>query len=242
MPPFPFLRTGIALVALTLVLAGCVSAPNVAADKATLTRIKRVAVLDLHAPDVVMVQNFGLAMGFGVIGGAIQGGSNAANSKAFTAAIAQHKPSLNDALVASVSQSLRDSGFEVTVVGNQKPKKAADGRSDDFSDIHVDADAILVVWAPLKGYISPPQSLKYEPQVAIRARLLDATTKKDLYFKTFYVGYKTAVIAMEDIPSDSRYRYGSFDTLMSKAGDAADGLISCETIGARRIASDLKGN
>ena len=106
----------------------------------------------------------------------------------------------------------------------------------------MDADAILVVWAPLRGYISPPHSFNYEPQVMIRAHLVDATTKKDLYFKTFFVGYKAAVINEDDIPSESRYRYRSVDTLLSQAADAADGLISCETIGAHRIAADLKGN
>jgi len=242
MPSLLPLRSGLAMLALTLTLAGCAVAPTVETDKATLQKIKHVAILDLQMPDLVTIQNAGLLGGFGAIGGAIQGGSNADKSKAFTAAIAQRKPSLYEALVSAVAQSLKESGFEVTIVQGQKPKKAADGKSDDYSDIHVDGDAFLVVWAPLKGYVSPPQSLSYQPQVMLRARLVDAATKKDLYFKTFFVGYKVAVIAQEDIPAAPGHRYKSFDSLLANAGDAENVLINCEAIGARKIAADLKAN
>jgi hypothetical protein len=128
----------------------------------------------------------------------------------------------------------------VTVAGDQKPKLAADGKSDDYSDVHVDADAILSIWFGVVGYMSSPYSTHYEPWVLVKARLLDAKTKKDIYFKTFCVGYKMKIENVVALPADPKYRYGSFDDLMAHTDDAAAGLVNCEEMVAKQIGSDLK--
>jgi len=232
------LAVGVLVAAL---LSGCASVPNVEADKAATTQMKRVAVLGIREPGNVEVVNIGGAAGaFGLIGGLIQGSTNADHSKQFVEALRKQKQSLSEPMLAAVTQSLKEDGFEVTVAADLKPKLAADGKSDDYSDVHVDADAMLSVWFGVVGYMSSPYSSHYEPWVLIKARLLDAKTKKDIYFKTFCVGYKMKIENVVQLPAGPKYRYDSFDDLMAHTNDAAAGLVDCAEIVAKRIGSDLK--
>jgi hypothetical protein len=225
--------------ALALAMTACAIAPNVEANRTALAGIKRIAVVDLKLPNAAMVQNFGLAMGFGAIGGAAQGVSNAERTKTFSASIANHVPSLNDALVTAVVSGLTQQGYLVTVIADQKPEPSSDKKIWDISKIHTDADAILVVWAPLCGYVSPPQAMHYEPQIMIKAQLTATKNQEQLYLKTFFVGYKAASISAECIPASNGNRYKSFEDLNLHASDAADTLIACERIGAEKISRDI---
>ena len=82
--------------------------------------------------------------------------------------------------------------------------------------------------------------MHYEPSVLVKARLLDAKTKKDIYFKTFCVGYKMKIENAVMLPADTRFRFGSFDDLMAHADEAVAGLVSCEELTANRIGWDLR--
>jgi hypothetical protein len=220
-------------------LAGCVTAPNVDIDKGN--QIKSIAVLAIPQPQNVQMANIGGAAGaFGLVGGLVQGETDASHAKQLVDVLNQKKTPLAETLLTGISQSLKDDGFDVSVERVQKVKPAADGKSDDYSDIHVEADAILSVWFAVVGYMSPPNSTHYIPWVAIKARLLDAKTKKTIYEKTFCVGYEMKIKNAVLIPADSRYRYGSFSELMAHVDEAIAGLLSCEESAAKRIGEDLK--
>jgi hypothetical protein len=224
----------------SLPFAGCVSVPKVEMEKSSAVALKRIAILGTPAPRNVQVTNIGgAAMAFGAIGGAIQGGVNADHAKQFAELLAKH-PALSEEIMADLEQSLKADGYDVTVVRDQAPKVAADGKSDDYSGVHVDADAILSVWFGVVGYMSSPYSAHYEPCVLIKARLLDARTKKDLYFKTFCVGYKPKIENAVMLPADTRFRFHSFDDLIAHSDDAVAGIVSCEKLTADRIGSDLR--
>jgi hypothetical protein len=221
-------------------LAGCVSVPNIEMRKASGPSIKRIALLKTPAPRNVQVTNIGgAAMAFGAIGGAIQGGMNAGHAKQFAAVLAK-QPALSEKIMADVESSLKADGYDVIVVRDQAPKVAADGKSDDYSGVQVEADAILSVWFGVVGYMSSPYSAHYEPWVLIKAHLVDSKTKKDLYFKTFCVGYKPKIENAVMLPADTRFRFGSFDDLMARSDDAVAGIVSCEKLTADRIGWDLR--
>lgn len=227
---------------LVVLLSGCASVPKIEADRAVTGQIKRVAVLGVQEPAVVEVANLGgAASAFGLVGGLIQGSVNADHAKQFGEALKQQKLSLAEPLERAVAEALKADGFEVTVDRDQKPKPSADGKSDDYSDVRVEADAILSVWFGVVGYISAPNSTRYEPWVLIKAHLFDARTKKDIYFKTFTVGYKMKIENAVWLAADGQYRYKSFDDVMSRVSHAAAGLVNCEEIVAKEIGADLKG-
>lgn len=226
---------------LSLAWGGCVSVPNVDIDRSASTPIKRIAVLGVREPANIQVANLGGAAGaFGLIGGLVQGATNADHSKQFAAVLTQQKISFSETLLSAVEKSLKEDGIDVTLARDQKPKLAADGKSDDYSDVHVEADAILSLWFGVIGYMSPPNSTHYQPWVLIKARLLDAKTKKDIYYKTFCIGYEMKIKNAVLLPADDKYRYSSFDELMAHANDASAGLVNCAGITAKQIGLDFK--
>jgi hypothetical protein len=226
---------------LCLVIAGCVSVPSIDADRSAAAQMKRIAILEIHPPRSVQVVNIGGAAGaFGIVGGLVQATTNIDHSKQFAEVLTKQKAPLAETLLTAVEKSLAEDGFKVSVERGQKAKLGADGKSDDYSDIHVDADEIFSIWFSVAGYMSSPYSTHYEPWVVIKARLLDAKTKKDVYYKTICVGYKMKLENAVMLPADARYRYSSFDDLMLHSDDAVAGLLDCEAIAARHIGQDLK--
>jgi len=226
---------------LALVLTGCPSVPNVDIDKSAATQVKSIAILAINPPRNVQVANIGGAAGaFGAIGGLIQGSATVDHSKQFVAVLNQRKTPLAEDLLSAIGQALKDDGLVVSVTRDQKVKLAASGKGDDYSDIHVEADAILSVWYAVMGYMSPPSSSHYLPWVVIKARLLDAKTKKDIYYKTFCVGYEMQVENAVMLTADAKYRYASFDDLMTHVDEAIAGLENSQEIAAKRIGQDLK--
>ena len=137
-------------------------------------------------------------------------------------------------------KALKQDGFDVILVRDQKPVPSADGKTDDYSDVHVDADAILSVWTASFGYVSPPNSTHYEPSGVVRVRMLDAKTKADIYFKTFVIGWKLPMKQSVYLETDERYRYKSIDAFVSSRGwRALRGLLEAESLVAQRVQADL---
>jgi hypothetical protein len=225
---------------MSLALAGCASVPNVDASKSALQQVKSVTVIAVREPGAIQVVNIGgAAMAFGAVGGLIQANTNLDHSKTFQQELVQNKVSFAKPMEAAIEEALRADGFQVSVDRKQWPVKAADGKSDDYSGIHVDTDAILLVWFGMDGYMSPPNSSHYLPWVVVKARLLDAKTKGDLYFKTFCVGYQMKIENAVLMSADEKYRFGSFDSLMGGFDQAVAGLIDSGNLAAHRIGWDL---
>lgn len=232
---------GVLVMALCALLTGCVSVPRVEATKASIAKVKKIAVLAIPGPANVQATNLGGAAPiFGLVGGIIQGETNVAHGKRFFSVLRQQKPTLPEVFYTGVAQALKADGFDIVDARDQKAKLAADGKSDDYSSVHVDADAILSVWYGVVGYISQPYSTHYEPWVFIRVRLMDAKTKEDIYFKSFCVGYEMKVKNAVFLPAEEQYRYGNFDDIMAHSGDAIAGLYSSQTAVVRQVGSDLR--
>ena len=105
--PAAFLPTIFALF-----LSGCVSVPNVDADRATTNRIKKITLLAIPAPREIPVANLGGAAGaFGLVGGLVQAGVNSSHAKQFAEFLAAKKidlaRTLEDSVVACLSMRMR---------------------------------------------------------------------------------------------------------------------------------------
>lgn len=223
-----------------LFLGGCVSVPNVDADRATTSRIKKITLLAIPAPREIPVANLGGAAGaFGLVGGLVQAGVNSSHAKQFAGYLASKKIDLAHSLEDAVIAALKEDGFEVMVDRNQKPKLAPDGKSDDFSNVQVDADAILSVWSVSIGYISPPNSSHYEPSGIVKVRLLDAKTKTDLYYKTFVIGWKLPMKESIYLETDDEFRYKSIEEFTIHEDEAVQGLFAAQKLVAQKIKTDL---
>jgi len=224
----------------SLVFSGCASVPRVDPDKAALTSARSIALLRVQEPRGVEVANPGGAAGaFGLIGGIVQGVNNSNRTEEFVSALHQRNRSLAAPLTARLAESLGKAGYQVTIT-DQQPKPSADKKSDDFSAITVKEDLILLVWVGHTGYISEPSSLSYQPWILVTARALDARTKRDVYWKTFTVGWEMKIKQVVNIPADERYRFKSQPEIMERLDEAITGLIESHNLAAQAIVADLK--
>jgi len=223
-----------------LFLSGCVTVPNVDADRAATNRIKKIALLAVPPPREIPVANLGGASSaFGLVGGLVQAGVNSSQAKQFAEFLASKKIDLAQTFEAAVVTALKEDGFEMTVERNQKPKVAADGKSDDYSEVKVDADAILSIWSVTFGYVSPPNTTHYAPSGVVKVRLLDAKTKADLYYKTFVIGWKLPMKESVYLESDGKFRYKSIGEFTAHEDEAVEGLFETQQLVARKIKTDL---
>jgi len=221
------------------VLAGCTSLPKT--DLATDNRVKlhSIAMLDVTEPHGESVVNLGGAAGaFGLIGGLVQGGINANHTSTYTQRVASEKIAFAPVVSDSLTTRLSSNGYQIVPLHDQRAKLTSDGKSDDFSDIKTDADAILAVWITSFGYVSPPESSDFVPHVVVRARLLDSKSRQDMYFKTFACGWDIKANSVH-VEADEKYRYGSFGTLIDQFDQSVAGLKDCEQAVVAAIGQDL---
>jgi len=238
----PFLATAL-LVGVALLISGCATAQSVDLARGAGSRIRKVALMPVDPPVNVLVMNIGGgASMFGAIGGLIQGADNSEKSKAYKELMIERGVQLDRPLTAALRDQLKRSGYEVTLITDQKPKVSADGRTKNFKEIRTDADAILVVSVGAVGYISGQFSTYYQPWVAATAVLIDARTKEVLYTKTFSAGFKMKVKNAVHIETAERYKFPSYDELSGHFDESINGLVDGEMLIAGQVAEDLKLN
>jgi len=224
---------------LVTLLSGCVTLPNTDMKPEARQKLHSIAILDVNEPKRVAVVNLGgAAGGFGLIGALAQTAVNASHTSTYTDHVTASKVVFAPDIVDGVTGRLTGNGYQVVKLDGQKVKLADDGKSDDYSAIQTDADAIMNVWFTSFGYISPPSQPDYIPWVVIRARIVDAKTKQDIYYKTFACGYDIKANSVH-IDSDFAYTYGSFSDLEKNFDKSVEGIKSCEKSVAEMIGQDL---
>ncbi|AOK07064.1 hypothetical protein LGM90_16920 [Burkholderia sp. AU28942] len=224
---------------LVTLLSGCVTLPNTDMKPEAREKLHSIAMLDVTEPKRIAVINLGgAAAGFGLLGGLAQVAVNASHTSTYTDHVTANKIVFAPDIADGVAGRLTGNGYQVVKLAGQKAKLADDGKSDDYSAIQTDADAIMNLWFTSFGYISPANQPDYIPWVVIRARILDAKTKQDIYYKTFACGYDIKANSVH-IDSDFAYTYGSFSDLEKNFDKSVEGIKSCEKSVADMIGQDL---
>jgi hypothetical protein len=140
-------------------------------------------------------------------------------------------------LITTIQRELTKHGYEDVYLLNQLPK-LTETKELDYSAIATGADAILHLFYGPVGYLSPTQTYSYSPWVVMAARLLDARTKRVLYFMTFNVTPEAGKIRDKNVTAihpDKGFIYKSFDELMSKFDKSVEGILA----GQEKIAINM---
>lgn len=222
----------VALIATT----GCISIPRQEFSKTAAQPIKKIAIVKPHSTEMRVVNIGGAGGAFGLIGAAIEAAEEERKSTEFARQMQVHELSMGAELTRAVEEQLKNDGYEVTVLSDQHPVVVDETESEfDYQGIRTDADAILHLWFAGLGYVSPPDLTNYIPRVGVRARLLAANTKAQLYYQAYLYGWNPVVENIEPVPAAAKYMYGDFDALMTKSQDAAEGL----RLGAKGVAARI---
>ena len=237
-------RCGLAALAVLMTACATPVAHQQELAASERARIRKVALLRVAEPQRMGVVDLGAIKGGGLAGGligaAIMGNVTDKRSKEFVDAIKTRKIRLGVALAESIQKELRGAGYTVKYLATENPKFAPDGKSDDYSHIQTDADAILNVWYDTTGYVAPAMGEEYRPWLNLKARLLDARTKQVLYYQEFSLGMPRKAERVDHLEAEGPYRYGSFDALMAKVDEAAEGLRKNQERVALRLAQQIR--
>lgn len=224
-------------------LAGCGSVPlaKVELDRSSPVRIQRIALLRVpKAPPLTVDNHSGFHVLGGLTGYLIQASIDKGHTEQYAKAAAAVGNAFSPTIAATIADALARDGYQV-VMTDLAPRLAEDLGNVDLTGVRVDADAILAVWFAKVGYLAARSSL-YRPCVKVKARMIDARSRSDMYSQTFSGGYDASNSPVEEsvyVPSDPTYEYGSFEDLMASFEESLQGIDETAKSVAERIGTDL---
>lgn len=235
----------IALVAAVSLLAACSYMPKIGlleSIKPTAAPeppkpIRSIAIVSIAEPQSEQILNVGTALGPSSDTRLSQ--PRIENSSTYTQMLADRKTVFVPDLVKTLGTALTADGYAVSYLPDQRAFMTADGKSEDLTQVHADADAVLIIRFTGAGYVSSPLERSYQPWVTLSARLLRNSNKEELYFKTFSGGYQMTADSTVSLPSSSRYRYLYFHDLTVSIDQSIQGLRDSVNDIAGYLAKDL---
>jgi hypothetical protein len=237
------------LVLTLALLTGCASIPRQAFNRGTHGNVRNIALLRVHEPEQLTVSNIGSMYGaFGLLGAAMQADDEAGKRDDLTERMRAHRVALGVELSTVLEHELRKHGYIVNVWTTESPRVHQDGDDEyappqyskirDYPRIRSTADAILDVWFSDAGFTALGKD--YQPWIRANARLVSTRDQSQLYFQAYSYGVDIRAEAVKHFPSQPKYAYGNFPTLMARSQEAADGLRAGVPLMARGIAADLR--
>jgi hypothetical protein len=199
--------------------------------------IRSIAIVNIAEPQSEQILNVGTAIGPSSDTRLSQ--PRIENSATYTQLLADRKTIFVPGLVKTLGTALTADGYAVSYLPDQHAFMTADGKSEDLTQVHADADAILIIRFTGAGYVSSPLERSYQPWVTLSARLLRNSNREEVYFKTFSGGYQMTADSVVSLPSSSRYRYLYFHDLATSVDQSIQGLRDSVNDIANYLAKDL---
>jgi hypothetical protein len=234
-------RTLLLGVVFGLAVFGCASSfPREPFNRASNPPVRRIALLQVRAPlELDVAPSGGAGMAFGLIGAAVEESDHASKANDFNARVSSQRSTLGRELADALLAELKKAGYSVVFLEHERPiEQTGEDDSRDYSKIATDADAILDVSFAKAGYVE--DSSDYVPWILVRVSLISAKTRSRLYSQELSYGTDLLKNGIPHFPSSGTYIYDDFDSLMERAGEAAEGLkVGLPPIAAR-IGADLR--
>ena len=206
--------------------------------------IRKIAILHINPTHHFVVENSSLlAAAFpGLAELTLESGLNGVHAGKYIEAMKASSVSLVAPLVDALHKELQGVGYEVVNL-QQGPRLKDDKKTLDYTNIRTDADALMTVWYGKTGYWAPTSKPDYAPQIIMGVKLTDAHTFETIFFKTFYIAQNASQVSnanVEAIMPSEKYRYATFDLLMTNFDESVQGLQDSEGLIAAHVARHLK--
>jgi len=146
---------------------------------------------------------------------------------------------LGSKLTSAIQEELQSAGFEVTVLNNVERHKD-DPEDIDYAKLPT-RNAVLHVWFSDVSMYSSRMSSVYLPRMNVSTHLLPRPESEDaVYSETLYYGADSRGDKYWSIPSDPKYSYPSFNEMIDRADDVAQGYEAGLQAIAKRLSRELR--
>jgi hypothetical protein len=224
------------LVATTFMFAtACSTQPKVIAPKPV---IKSIAIIPATSPANYTLENVSAVQFLIPLAATVNYLDSKQKAKAFNEKLAARPPSLGPSFTEEVARSLRLLGYEVQILeGVLRPPGDLD--NVDYAKVVTTADAVLHVQFTQVGLFSPRSSANYIPRVNAYGTMFVKGRTDYLYDQQVYYGVDATSSALWSIPSDPKFAYTSFDSVLSNIDEVQNAFqIGAQAIG-KRIAEQV---
>lgn len=226
----------VAMLSVVIACGPYSSVPRQSFDEKVRHSVKKIALLQVRAPKVLVLPS---GSGAVLVGGVIGNAADNSNASLFNARVESQRLALGRELAQAIQDDLKGTSYALVFLEYERPSNDGAGAGVDYSSIATDADAILDVSIHVAGF-SGGGFADYRPWLLVDARLVSAASKTTLYAQSFSYGNSSEGSDVEHFQSNPKYAYGSFNELYDKAGEAAEGVRAGIAPIAARIAAELR--
>lgn len=215
-------------------LAGCASKPAQPVEAVVVRPIPtRIALVSVVAPPRMVIENRGSALGLFALPGLLaQRNMERTYADRLTQALRARSLNLGEEMTAALSAELTRLGYTVEVIRNaRRPKDDPEGV--EYDSIQTDADAIVTARYDGYGMYAGQFSTQYLPRLNVDIEVVRKSDQADLHAHSIYYGADASRSTDDQIPADARYAYGSFEQVMARPDEVAEGFRT----GMRQIAA-----
>lgn len=218
------LIVGLAIVGL-LTLSACGTPMN----HEVAQRIHTIALIPANNPEIIEAKPFQVtpstmygAVGF-AISSALASGNGASDATTLSARVAEQNVRLGDDITREVEAMLTQAGYKVIRLARNQAKGAA--LLSNYKDMVVAADAVLDINIVTAGYVQVGALDRLYPNLVLVARLVDASTKQELYWNFFTYGGMSGVLRPDRlVKADLKYAMSSIADIRKSPDLAIEGL------------------
>lgn len=232
-----WLTRTVTVVAITLLLGGCVNVPKQAFNRDLNKDVVAIGLLDPPTITEYPVVNMGHpGLGFGLIGGLVAAADIQAKTDEFTKKIKSRNFDLREECRKLLGTELSQAGYKTTVVTVQREKP---GFWQTYETIPAKADAYLDVVCSA-GYLSAGPASPYVPTLMLNARMVKRSTSEIIYQEIVSYGYENRFLQAVNISADTQYYFSNFESLTQNDARALEGIRKGLPLVVKRLVQDIR--
>ncbi|MCW7540028.1 hypothetical protein OOT46_19510 [Aquabacterium sp. A7-Y] len=221
-----------------VLMSGCGTSQNLAPEPKIV--LSKVAVLRVDPPGELYTRNSNLVLNStgGLLGAGVQALDTSYKSRTFNQKMEEYRLSSGKKMTSALIEELARQGFDVELIDGPK------GPPDDPDNVDYTKlptrNPVLHVRFDAMGMYSSQTSLYYLPQLNVSAWLVMPGSESYPFEEGFYYGADSRGEKYWSLPSDDKYRYGTFETLVNSPDSVAEGYDAGIRAVAKRIGEQLR--
>jgi len=207
-------------------MSGCGSNPGkkVSKEDPPPPIVRKIALIQAAEPEEFEADNRGSLLDqFGVIGWAIRKDIEARGTRAIGSTFDDQTFRPGKEISEALLHALEKKGYEIEYVANP-PRNPKDPEEIDWNALHTDADALILLEIDEMGLFSGFATSQYMPRLNVDLDMVSRDGEHDYFDLSIAYGADAETRNHEEIPSPSKYRFGSLQEAANQYEVLIDGF------------------